>query len=245
MSDVQPPSDEVRDAHEVPENFRQACADYGLELDATEIAQLSKYLDLLYHANERMNLTGVRDREAAWMRHIFDALTLLPILQQSQAKSVVDVGSGGGIPGLVLAIVLQECQFTLVESTGKKAKFLAETVTDLGLENVRVRADRAETLGAGDLREVCDVVVSRAVSRLPSLLEYCLPMVRPGGHFVAIKGEQAAAEVAQSAHALGELRGVVVEQLRTPTGTLIIIEKTGRVPKRYPRALGEPERRPL
>ncbi len=225
--------------------FKEAVSAYGIELDPSEVAALSKYLDLLYEANERMNLTGVKDRGAAWMKHIFDGLTLVPILQQAEARSVVDVGSGGGLPGLVLAIVLAKIQFTLVESTGKKARFLQETAAKLGLENVRVLTERAEVLGAGTLRESVDVVVSRAVARLPVLLELCLPLVRTGGHFVAIKGEQAAAEVASSVHALGELRGVVVDQIRTPTGTLVVVEKTGKTPRRYPRAAGEPLRRPL
>ena len=149
------------------------------------------------------------------------------------------------MPGLVLAVVLPEVEFTLVESVGKKARFLEECAAALGCTNVRVRQVRAEALGAKDLRECIDVVVSRAVARLPILLELCLPMVRTGGLFVAIKGEQAAGEVAASAHALGELRGIVIDQTRTPTGTLVVVEKSGKTPKRYPRAAGEPERSPL
>ncbi|MSR44480.1 MAG: 16S rRNA (guanine(527)-N(7))-methyltransferase RsmG [Phycisphaerales bacterium] len=227
------------------DEFRAAIHAYGIEVESSELVLLTRYLDLLYAANERMNLTGIRDRTVAWMRHIFDALTLLPTLQQSEARSVVDIGSGGGIPGLILAIVMPSVEFTLVESTGKKARFLEETASQLGLSNVRVRCQRAEVLGAKELREVIDVVVSRAVARLPILLELSLPMVRHGGIFIAVKGEQAAAEVAASVHALGELRGVVVEQLRTPTGTLVIVEKSGKTPNRYPRAVGEPERLPL
>jgi len=245
MTDPEVPNEVPVESRGPSAEFLLAISDYGIELEESEVELISKYLDLLYLANEKMNLTGVRDRTAAWMRHIFDALTLLPILQQSQARSVVDVGSGGGLPGLVLAIVMPDSQITLIESTGKKAKFLKDTVDQLGLNNVRVRSERAEILGAKELRECNDVVVSRAVSRLPSLLEFCLPMVRLGGHFVAIKGEQAAAEVAASVHALGELRGVVIDQVRTPTGTLVVVEKTGLTPKRYPRAIGEPERQPL
>lgn len=228
-----------------PAEFTEAMQTQGIELDAGELDKLAHYLTLLYAANERMNLTGVRDRTSAWMRHIFDSLTLLPILQQAEARTVVDVGSGGGLPGLVLAAVLPDVEFTLVESIGKKARFLQETAAAMGCHNVRVRSVRAETLGAKELRECIDVVVSRAVARLPILLELCLPMVRTGGFFVAIKGEQAAAEAAASVHALGELRGVIVDQTRTPTGTLVIVEKTGKTPKRYPRAAGEPERSPL
>ena len=180
MTDPEVPNEVPVESRGPSAEFLLAISDYGIELEASEVDLISKYLDLLYIANEKMNLTGVRDRTAAWMRHIFDALTLLPILQQSQARSVVDVGSGGGLPGLVLAIVMPDSQVTLIESTGKKAKFLKETVDQLGLNNVRVRSERAEILGAKELRECNDVVVSRAVSRLPSLLEFCLPMVRLG-----------------------------------------------------------------
>ncbi len=225
--------------------FTQALAAHGIELEPGDLDRLAHYLRLLYEANEQMNLTAVPRGDDAWMRHIFDSLTLLPLMQQSEARTVVDVGSGGGVPGLVLACVLPSVEFTLVESVGKKARFLEASASALGCATVRVRQVRAETLGAGDLRECIDCVVSRAVARLPILLEYCLPMVRTGGLFVAIKGEQAAAEVAASTHALGELRGVVVDQARTPTGTLVVVEKTGKTPRRYPRAAGEPQRSPL
>ena len=228
-----------------PQEFFEQMRVSGIELDPEDLARCTRYLELLYTANERMNLTGVRDPAAAWMRHIFDSLTILPFLLECNAQRVADIGSGGGVPGLVLAAVLPEVEFTLVESVGKKARFLEETAKSMGLNRVRVRQERAEVLGAGELRECLDVVLGRAVARLPALLEYMLPMVKPGGIAIAVKGEQAATEVADSTRALGELRGRVVEQKRTPTGTLVIIEKTGRTPKRYPRAAGEPERAPL
>ncbi len=228
-----------------PEEFFEQLRASAVELEPDDLARCTRYLELLYSANERMNLTGVRDPAAAWMRHIFDSLTLLPFLLECNAQRVADIGSGGGVPGLVLAAVLPDVDFTLVESVGKKARFLDETARAMGLTRVRVRQERAEVLGAGDLRECMDVVLGRAVARLPALLEYMLPMVKPEGIAIAVKGEQAATEVAESVRALGELRGRVVEQKRTPTGTLIIIEKTGRTPKRYPRAAGEPEKFPL
>lgn len=228
-----------------PESFVLSLRERAIELESGDIERLRGYLDCLYEANERMNLTGVKERDAAWTKHIFDSLTLLPIVQEAEAKTLVDVGSGGGLPGLVLACVLSDVEITLVESIKKKADFLKETAARLGLKRVHVRCERAELLGAKELRESIDVVVSRAVARLPILLELCLPLVRPDGLFVAVKGEQAPAEVEASAHALGELRGVVVDQLRTPTGTLVIVRKTGRTPRRYPRDAGEPQRSPL
>ena len=228
-----------------PAEFAQALRDAGIELDSGDEARLTRYLHLLYAANEHMNLTAVRDPAAAWMRHIFDGLTPLPILTQADAKRVADIGSGGGIPGLVLACVLPEVEFALIESVGKKARFLEETARALGLSKVRVSNARAEALGRGELRDRMDVVVSRAVGRLPILLEFALPMVREGGVFVAIKGEQAAEELLTATRALGFLKGALVETRRTPTGTLVIIEKTAPTPRRYPRPVGEAAKSPL
>lgn len=228
---------------------REACvralADFGIEISADELNRLARFLDLLLDANTRMNLTAVRDVDAAWMRHVFDALTLLPILQQADARRVADVGSGGGVPGLVLAIVWPQATHLLIESTGKKAAFLRSTADALSLRSVEVRSERAESLARGPLRESMDVVTSRAVARLPILLELCLPLVREHGHMVTIKGEKAAAEVTESVRALGTLRGAVTDCIRTPTGTVVVIEKVGKTPRRYPRPAGEPQKSPL
>lgn len=226
-------------------------ASRGIELDAHDVARLGGFLDLLEAANARFNLTAIRDRGQAWERHIGDSLTLLPFLWSAQPAGdrlrVADVGTGGGMPGLVLAIVMPDAEFTLIESVGKKASFLGDSARTLGLGNVRVDTRRAEEIGQDHkgARESFDVVTSRAVARLPTLLELCLPLVRQGGTMLTIKGEQAPAEVAESSRALGELRGAVVDQVRTPTGTIVVIEKTGRTPRTWPRAVGEPGRRPI
>ena len=216
-------------------------ASRGIELEPEDIARLGQFLDLLDEANARFNLTAIRDRAQAWERHIADSLELLPYLASAQAEGerlrIADVGTGGGMPGLVLACVMPGAEFTLIESVGKKARFLADAARTLRLANVQVEQRRAEDLGQDHrtTRERFDAATSRAVARLPLLLELCLPLVRPGGVMLTIKGEQAAAEVAESARELGELRGAVVDQVRTPTGTIIVIEKTGRTPRTWPR----------
>jgi 16S rRNA (guanine527-N7)-methyltransferase len=226
----------------VPPEVIEGLSARGIELEPKDIARLGHFLDLLEDANARFNLTAIRDRAQAWERHIADSLELLPYLASASAEGerlrVADVGTGGGMPGLVLACVMPDADFTLVESVGKKARFLEDSVRALGLRNVRVEQRRAEDLGQDHhaTRERFDVATSRAVARLPLLLELCLPLVRPGGVMLTIKGEQAAAEVAESARALGELRGAVVDQVRTPTGTILVIEKTGRTPRTWPRA---------
>jgi 16S rRNA (guanine527-N7)-methyltransferase len=217
-------------------------ASRGIELDADDNARLGRFLDLLEEANAKFNLTAIRGRAQAWERHVADSLELLPYLASAPAEGdrlrVADVGSGGGMPGLVLACVMPEAEFTLIESVGKKARFLGDAARALGLGHVSVEQRRAEDLGQDHrvTRERFDAVTSRAVARLPLLLELCLPLVRPGGVMLTIKGEQAAAEVAESARELGELRGAVVDQVRTPTGTVVVIEKTGRTPRTWPRA---------
>ena len=155
------------------------------------------------------------------------------------------MGSGGGLPGIPLAIAFPRMRFTLLESTGKKAHFLEETAKKLALGNVRVVSERAETFAQGKGRERFDVATSRAVSRLPVLLELTLPFVRVGGASLAIKGEQAQAEVDESKRALALLFGVVSRVQRTPTGTVVRVDKTHATPARYPRRNGEPKRHPL
>ncbi len=188
---------------------------------------------------------------------------------------VIDVGSGGGLPGIPLAIVLRSAQihFTLLEATGKKARFLQDTINQLNLKNVTVINDRAETIGqehksaggrataeahsgdgsggggnsAGGHREKYDLVLARAVGRLPVLLELTVPLAKVGGHIIAMKGEKAAEEIADSKAALHLLHAHIVETTAAAggTGTIVLIEKTRKTPRTYPRQPGEPNRVPL
>jgi 16S rRNA (guanine527-N7)-methyltransferase len=164
---------------------------------------------------------------------------------QPTLRSVVDVGSGGGLPALPLAIALPNLSFTLLESIGKKARFLSEVSQQLKLTHVSVVEERAETFGQDAGRERFDVATSRAVSRLPVLLELTLPLVRVGGQSFALKGEQAQLEVQESQRALSLLGGEVSGLRRTPTGTVITIRKVRATPDKYPRRAGEPKRAPL
>ncbi len=236
--------------------FVEAARALGIELDPRDLERLREYLERLYRANESMNLTRVPP-EAAWMRHVLDSLTLVPWLaslgsdSNGEGPSILDVGSGGGLPGVVLAVVLPAIaagtRITLLEATGKKARFLEETLRDLGLDRARVVAARAETAAHDrhEHRERYDAVVCRAVATLPALVELTIPFLRPGGFLMAIKGERAAQELEEARHAIGLLGGAFVESTITPTGTVLRIEKMSRTPRTYPRLPGEPERRPL
>lgn len=231
----------------MPVTVESALAAQGIVLDPGDGERLRRYLELLLEANERFNLTAVRDPTEAWTRHVQDSLSLVPFLASSEARTVMDVGSGGGLPGVPLAIVLPGVAFTLLETTGKKAAFLREAATALGLANVTVLQARAEEAGQNHhtYRERFDAVVSRAVGPLAVLLELTVPFAREGGHVLAIKGERAAVEVEESKQALHLLHAHAVDLVRTPTGTVVVVEKVRKTPRSYPRLPGEPKRRPL
>ncbi len=219
---------------------------YGVDLLGPLGAQLGQYLELLLETNRSFNLTAITSLDEAWQRHIADSLSLVPDLKALPAGSrVVDLGSGGGLPAIPLAAALPELHFTLVEATGKKARFLADAASALGLKNVLVKNERAEDFGHGPDRARFDAATSRALSRLPVLLELSLPLLRVGGIKVAIKGEQAEQEAHEAARALQVLGGQLESLRRTPTGTVVKVLKVAASPARYPRPSGEPKRRPL
>ncbi|MBL1217415.1 MAG: 16S rRNA (guanine(527)-N(7))-methyltransferase RsmG [Planctomycetes bacterium] len=231
----------------VPDEFRQAADSFGIAFDDGDLDRLGQFLALLLDQTQRMNLTAIRDPDEAWIRHVFDSLTLLPLIHQFGADTVADVGSGGGVPGIPLAICMPQVQVTLIEATGKKADFLRSVSRDLELGNVTVVADRTETLASysGPLRNQFDVVTARAVGRLPVLLELTVPLARIGGYVLAVKGQQAAQEVSESRVALQHLRAEYVHTQETSTGQIVVIRKVGKTPKAYPRRPGEPKRAPL
>lgn len=230
----------------VPESVVAEARRFGVALEGAIAERLADYLSRLLATNEAFNLTAVTAPDEAWTRHILDSLTLVPELDRLEATAqIVDVGSGGGLPGLPLAIARPSVGVTLLETTAKKARFLEQTADALGLDNVKVVCDRAETFGQGAGRERFDGATSRALSRLPVLLELTLPLVRVGGVSLAIKGEQAELEVSESAQALARLHGVVEAVTRTGTGSIIRVRKTAKTPARYPRRPGEPKRKPL
>jgi len=230
-----------------PQSFLDSADRMGIAFDDGDLDRLGHWLELLMAGNERMNLTRILHPEDAWHRHVLDSLSLLPMVMSAGAESLIDIGSGGGAPGTPLAIVCPDLRVGLVETTGKKARFLEETSRTLGLGNLEVFNDRAERLGAvgSPLRESWDLVTARAVGRLPVLLELTVPFAKVGGHVLAIKGDQAAEEIGESRSALHRLHVNVVETVRTTTGTVVVIEKPRATPKGYPRGVGEPNRNPL
>lgn len=231
-----------------PARFLEMAAGYGLEFDDGDLDRLGQFLALLLKANELFNLTAIKEVEAAWEKHIFDALTLLPLLGElPEGSRVADVGSGGGVPGVPLALVLPSLKFTLIEATGKKAAFLGEVIRLFGLTNVEVVNERAEVVGQDHRgqREHADAVLARALGPLAVAVELTAPLAKVGGRVILIKGQKAEEELEAGARAM-KLLGVEHEgTLETPTGKLVVLAKTARTPRTYPRKAGEPKRAPL
>lgn len=221
----------------------------GVSLTEAQHASMERYIELLLEANQTMNLTRIPDVEAARVQHVADSLTLLPLIPAA-AMDIADVGSGGGVPGIPLAIVLPTRRFVLIESTKKKAVFLERAVTELGLTNVRVLAERVEDVARGELRETFDIAIGRAVGRLVWLVEWCLPLLKKGGDLLAMKGAKAAEEIEESADALKWLHGSppethAVELPGTEHHVIVRVRKLGKSDPRFPRPATFAKGRPL
>lgn len=203
-----------------PPDFGARLAAIGVTVDPVVLERLGAYLGHLLAMNEQMNLTAIRDPADAWERHILDALTLVPCVPTGSA--VVDVGSGGGIPGLPLAIARPDLRITLVESTQKKAGFLWAVADAMKLENVRVSAERAEQL---EERGIFDVVTARAVAKLATLVPLVVPLLRVGGTALLIKGQKADEELAEAAKAMKRAGAEHEKTVPTPTGRIVVLNR--------------------
>jgi 16S rRNA (guanine527-N7)-methyltransferase len=221
------------------------------DLPSSAVTVLADHLRLLLAWTAAVNLTAIRDPRAAVAAHVLDALAALPLLREHGVRALLDLGSGGGYPGLPLAIALPAERALLVDSIGKKARFLATAVTGLGLaDRVEVAAERAETLAADPRhRGRWPAVTARGVASLPDLVELAFPLLAPGGLLVAWKGSDIEAECARAVPALAALGGGTLDVVRTeppvPAGhVLVVCRKTGRTPSGWPRPAAERRRHP-
>jgi 16S rRNA (guanine527-N7)-methyltransferase len=226
--------------------------DSDLALPAGFADAVERYVVLLLDANRRHNLTRVVEPEPVARLHLLDALSALPLLDAlPRSDRGLDLGSGGGVPGLVLAMARPDRRWVLVDSARKKAEVLRGFVTSLGIANVEVVAERAEILGRHPAhRESHDVVTARACAALPVLAEYALPLLALGGTLVAWKGPIADDELEAGRVAAAACGGRVPAVHRSGFTVLgdhrfVAIEKERPTPERYPRRAGEPGRRPL
>lgn len=223
------------------------------EFTGEQVDLLIQYRDLLHERNQRVNLTAVRDFDGIERRLILESLRLVPMVKERLGTGqIMDLGSGGGIPGMVLAIALPDADFTLLDATGKKVKFQQEVVDSLGLRNVRAVQGRAEELGHDiNWRNTFDVVSARAVTSLSALMELGLPFVSMKGWLVLPKGIEIEEELGIARKAAGKLGGTIaVNEILPDSGSdvetrLILVRKDQATPSIYPRRVGLPARSPL
>ena len=224
------------------DRLAQKCSTWNIALTDAQLAQLDRYAALLVDYNQKVNLTAITSPEGIEDRHFADSLLLAA--QPECAGRVVDVGTGAGFPGVVAKIYKPDLALTLMEPTGKRLEFLRYLCGELGLEGVEFAKERAEEAARKRWRESFDLAVARAVAALPALCEYCLPLVRVGGRFIAMKGPDAGAECEAAASALKKLGGRLVETRRftLPDGSarcLVVCEKVSPTPAAYPRNGGK------
>lgn len=227
-------------------------AEAGLALTAVQIEQFAVYNRLLIGWNERMNLTALTAPEDVAVKHIIDSLTAYDEKLFAPARTLIDVGTGAGLPGIPLAVYAPKIEVTLMDALGKRVKFLTEAAAAMGLRNVRcIHARAEEAARRPEHRARYDIAVSRAVARLPVLLEYTLPFVRTGGTLLALKGRAYAAEQAEGKRAAEILGGgaISTRPVRLPglddVRAILAVTKERLTPKGYPRRAGLPERAPL
>ena len=226
---------------ELTETLAAGLTALGLSPAPAALDQLGRYCDLLLEKNQVMNLTAITEPAEVVRRHFLDSAALLPT-RALQGKAVVDVGTGAGFPGLVLAILDPSAHLTLLDSQGKRLDWLAEVVGELGLDNVTILQGRAEELGLDkDQRERYDTAVSRAVAALPVLAELCLPLVKPGGLFLAMKSNKTDEEIEAAAPIIQTLGGEppFVMDYRLPGSEtyqrIVTVLKARPTPPGYPR----------
>lgn len=219
--------------------------DYKITLTENQYEQFQKYFELLAEWNEKMNLTAITDESGVALKHFADSLSLLNFVDIPQNSSLADVGTGAGFPGVVLKIARPDIKLTLIDSLNKRLVFLGEVCTQLGIEAELIHS-RAED-GARDekLRESFDFAVSRAVARMNVLSEYCLPYVKVGGAFCAMKGAQANEEFKESLNAINTLGGKLENKyfFELPENggerAIAVVRKVRNTPQKYPRQSGK------
>ena len=224
----------------------------GINLTDKMCSDFEVYKEMLKEWNEKINITAITDDYEIDLKHFVDSLT--PVLTGliKDKISIIDIGTGGGFPGLPLKIYNRNLKVTLLDSLNKRIVFLDEIINLLDLKNVEAIHARAEELSRKEhYREKYDISISRAVASLDTLCEYCIPYVKIGGYFISMKGPTPDKEIECSMNAIKELGGVLEKTIRLTLPntdmerTLILIKKIKQTPSKYPRGGGKPKKMPI
>lgn len=238
-----------------PEEFRAELAKHGVKLSDEQMQQFQTYYEFLVATNEHVNLTAITKQDEVYLKHFYDSL--LPALEvkdlQTRPFSICDVGAGAGFPSIPLKIAFPNLKVTIVDSLNKRIKFLEELSQKLNLTDTYFYHARAEEFAGkkSGFRESFDVVTARAVARLSVLSEFCLPLVKLNGRFIALKAQKASEELSDAKYAVATLGGKIEEDIQTAlpksdeTRHIIVISKKKTTPNKYPRKPGTPAKQPL
>lgn len=227
----------------------------GINLHKEQVKKFSQYLELLIQWNQKINLTSLKTPQEVIIKHFLDSISCMKVINKyidKEGINVIDVGAGAGFPGLPIKIIYPSIKLSLLEARKKKTMFLEKATAEMNFQQVKILNGRAETFGKGkDHREKYDIAISRAVARLNVLSEYCLPLVKVGGLFIAQKGRSYKEEIDKGLKAVQSLGGelIGVESVRIPfinqERDLLVIKKIKHTPSKYPRKEGFPQKRPL
>ena len=234
------------------EKLKIKAENIGITLNDTQLQQFQDFYELLIEKNKVMNLTAITEEEEVIDKHFIDSLTCKRVMDMNQVRSVIDIGTGAGFPGIPLKIVYPEIEFVLLDSLNKRVKFLNEVIEVLHLEKLQTVHGRAEDLARKpEFRGRFDLCVSRAVANLSTLSEYCIPFVRVNGYFISYKAQKGLEEIQECNHCMKELGSKIIDtdefQLTDEDSkrVLIKIKKCKGTSKMYPRKAGIPSKNPL
>ncbi|ULL13008.1 16S rRNA (guanine(527)-N(7))-methyltransferase RsmG [Paenibacillus sp. H1-7] len=237
----------------IQSKFRDLLAEKGIHLSDRQLDQFETYYKELVEWNEKMNLTGITEREQVYIKHFYDSLSVAFFVNMEEKKMVADIGSGAGFPSIPLKIAFPHLHVTIVDSLNKRIQFLNHLCTQLQVSDVNCLHGRAEDVARNKAhRDQYDLVTARAVARLTVLNEFCLPFVKVQGHFLAMKGSEVEEELQEAGFSLKELRGQLLHTYRMELPEqeaskrhLVLIQKGSPTPAKYPRKAGTPLKMPL
>lgn len=236
---------------DIKDVIKTAVKGFKITLSDIQLLQLEKYYQLLSEWNKKINLTTITEPQDVAVKHFADSLTLLNYIDIPQNSTVIDVGTGAGFPGVVLKIARPDIELTLLDSLNKRLLFLDEVTDELGFTAQLVHSRAEDGANNSELRETYDFAVSRAVAQLNVLAEYCLPYVKVGGYFAAMKGPDAQEEIKKAQYAVSLLGGKVksINEFSLPLNggerTIAIIEKRHATPTKFPRNSAKIKAKPL
>ena len=224
----------------------------GIELTEECAEKFEQFRETLIETNKYLNLTSITEDEEVNYKHFLDSLLPMKKIEFKKNAKVIDIGTGGGFPGLPMKFYRDDLDITLLDSLNKRIKFLKDTIYKMELLKIEAIHGRAEELGRQkQYREVYDYAISRAVSRLNTLVEYSLPFVKVGGYFISMKGPSGKEEAEEAKNAIKLLGGEIVDIIEYQLDyedsdrTLVVIKKISPTPKKYPRGGGKPKNKPL